>query len=395
MFRRLILIVLIFISFLISVGYTAPEDYLVGLSAFEDGLYDVAAETLEDFLASSKDAEKNAYAKYILYRCYLFLKDYNKSLKLIEEIEKSDDKRFDKDLIKKDKVFLLTQNDCNRAILESQSDRLLASIVINSKCKLNEQFVKNAIALNLNTNDMLTLFYKTTDNPETASQIFNKLSLKDISDKDKDYMAKYFFKNNNYDNFWRIYKIYKNSDIVNLALSRLYEIQNYDGFVSSFNYNSNYKISKTNYCRLIKSYEKLNKNYDCDILEKCVDNKNELLKLKTACFNRNNELQKFSNFLYTLNEDEINSICTDIGYFISNEFYDEKVIAKYKLCKNKINTAKLLFKKGKYRDVISLLMPGESDEEYILIAASYEKLGSLQKSQEYLDKIKDKSKFNR
>jgi len=391
-FGRLILIVLIFVS----VGYTAPDDYLVGLSAFEDGLYDLAAEALEDFLASSNDTEKNSYAKYILYRCYLFEKNYDKSLKLIEEVEKADDKRFDKDLIKKDKVFLLTQTDCNKAIAESKSNKVLASIVINSQCKPNEQFIKNIIALNLNANDMLTLFYKTIDNPETASQIFEKLSLKDLSDKDKDYLAKYFFKNNNYDNFWDIYKIYKNDDLVNLALSRLYEIENYKGFISSFNYNvKGHKISKRNYCRLIKSYEKLNKSYDCNILEKCVDNKKELLNLKTACFIKNNDVQKFSDFLYTLNKNEINSICTDIGYSIGNEFYDEKVIDKFKICKNKVNTAKILFKKGKYKDVLRLLKPGKNDEEYILIAASYEKLGNMQKSKEYLDKIKNKSKFNK
>jgi len=391
-FARLIIIVLIFVS----VGYAAPDDYLVGLSAFEDGLYDVAAEALEDFLASSKDTDKNSYAKYILYRCYLFEKNYDKSLKLIEEVEKADDKRFDKDVIKKDKVFLLTQTDCNKAIAESKNNKVLVSIVINSQCKPNEQFVKNIIDLNLNANDMLTLFYKTTDNPETASRIFEKLSLKDLSDKDKDYLAKYFFKNNNYDNFWSIYKIYKNDDLVNLALSRLYEIENYEGVISSFNYNAkDYKISKTNYCRLIKSYEKINKSYDCSILEKCVDNKKELLNLQTACFIKNNDVQKFSDFLYTLNENDINSICADIGYSIGNEFYDEKVIDKFKLCKNKVNTAKILFKKGKYKDVIRLLKPGETDEEYILIAASYEKLGNMQKSKEYLDKIKNKSKFNK
>jgi hypothetical protein len=390
-FGRLIVILTIFVS----IGYAAPEDYLVGLNAFEDGLYDVAAETLEDFLASSQDKEKNSYAKYILYRCYLFEKNYEKSLKLIEEVEKTDDKRFDKNLIKKDKVFLLTYSDCNKAVNESQNDVELASIVINSKCSPTEDFIKNVITLKLNTNDMLTLFYKTADNPETASNIFHKLPLNEISDKDKDYLAKYFFKHNNYDNFWSIYKTYKNNDLVNLALSRLYEIENYEGFISSFDYNTkSYNISKTNYCRLIKSYEKLNKNYDCDLLTKCVDNKNDLLKLQTACFIKNGNISKYTDFLYTLNEEEISLICNDISYSIINGFYDNDVINKFKLCKNRLDTAKALFKKGKYDDVIQLLRPGQTDDEYILIAASYEKLGNLEKSKEYLDKVKNKSKFN-
>ncbi|UOD34884.1 tetratricopeptide repeat protein [Deferribacteraceae bacterium V6Fe1] len=390
MFGRLILILLLFVS----LGYTTPDDYLVGLSAFEDGLYDVAAETLEDFLKSSQDNEKNSYAKYILYRCYLFEKNYEKSLKLIEEVEKTDDKRFDKNLIKKDKVFLLTQTDCNKAIAESQDDKELAGIVINSKCKPNEAFVKNVVALNLNTNDMLTLFYKTADNPEDASQIFKKLSLKDVPDKDKDYLAKYFYKHSNYDNFWDIYKVYKNDDLVNLALSRLYEIENYEGFISSFNYNANYKLSRTNYCRLIKSHERLNKNYDCNLLTKCIDNKNELLRLQTACFIKNGNMPKYTDFLYSLNDKEIGLICNDISYSIINGFYDNDVINKFKLCKDKLDTAKALFKNGKYEDVIQLLKPGQTDDEYILIAASYEKLGNLEKSKVYLDKVKNKSKFN-
>jgi hypothetical protein len=70
-------------------------------------------------------------------------------------------------------------------------------------------------------------------------------------------------------------------------------------------------------------------------------------------------------------------------------------LSKFKSCKSSLDAGKILFKKGKYSEVIYLLSPGVSDEEYLLLSASYEMLGDLNKSKEYLDKVKKKDKLSK
>ncbi|MBZ4644026.1 MAG: hypothetical protein JG767_1635 [Deferribacteraceae bacterium] len=389
MLKRLILL-LLFIS---NLAFAADEDYLVGLSAFEDGLYDVASESLEDFIASANDAEKVIYAKFILYRSYLLENKFEKALDTLSQIENINDKRLDKTLIKKDKIFILTKTDCEKAAIEANGKELI-QIVINSKCNFSDDFAKKALDYKLENSELLNIFYKKVDNYNIAEKIFPKINLVDISNADKEYLAKYFYKNKNYDYFWDVYKVYKNDELVNLALSRLYEIENYDGFIKSFEFNKKYKLSKSNYCKLIKSYEKLGIKYDCALISKCVDKKEDEVRLTSACIIKNYDPKTYSDFIYSLKSSELKLLCEDIKNAISNDFYNKEILTKFKSCPDLRAAAKTMFKKGKYNEVIDLLTPGNVDEDFILISASYEKLGNSEKAKEYLDKIKDKSKFS-
>lgn len=398
MFRiatALLLTILIHATFVINATFADEIDYEIGLNAFNDGLYDIAISSLNDFLKDSKDKGKNNYAKYILYKSYLLEKEYETSLKIIKEIEHIEDKRFDKDLIEKDKIFLFTAVDCESAQKESLKKADLIKIVLNSNCSLTDAYIKQAIGFELDNDDFLNLFYKSADNLTLTEEIFNKINIKTIKDEHRDYIAKFFYSNEKYDNFWEVYKIYKNDDLVNLALMRLFDIKNYEGFIDSFNYNKNYNISKSNYCRLIKSYEILDKNYNCDLIDKCIDDKTELLNAKTSCLIKNKDIDKLSTFIKTKKSDEIKIVCDNLLFGISNDIYDHDILTKFKSCNSYIDGAKILFKKGKYSDVIYLLMPGKNDEEYLLISASFEMLGDMDKSKEYLDKVKNKDNLMR
>jgi len=392
MFR--IALILLFFSFACTT-FADEIDYEIGLNAFSDGLYDIAIGSLEDFLKDSSDNEKNNYAKYILYKSYLLEKEYKASLDIINEIENIEDKRFDKELIEKDKIYILTILDCERALKESLKKADLIKIVLNSNCTLTDEYIKQAIDFELSAADFLNLFYKSTDNLTLAEEVFNKIDIENIKDEYKDYIAKFFYSNEKYDNFWKVYKIYKNDDLVNLALMRLFDTKNYEGFIDSFNFNKNYNISKSNYCRLIKSYELLDKMYDCDLIDKCIDDKKEFLNVKANCLIKNRDIKKLSIFLKTKSSDEIESICDILLYGISMDVYDYDILSKFKSCKSSLDAGKILFKKGKYSEVIYLLSPGESDEEYLLLSASYEMLGDLNKSKEYLDKVKNKDKLSK
>ncbi|MBC7196346.1 MAG: hypothetical protein H5U39_03720, partial [Deferribacterales bacterium] len=146
MFR--IALILLFFSFA-CITFADEIDYEIGLNAFSDGLYDIAIGSLEDFLKDSSDNEKNNYAKYILYKSYLLEKEYKASLDIINEIENIEDERFDKELIEKDKIFILTILDCERALKESLKKADLIKIVLNSNCTLTDEYIKQAIDFEL------------------------------------------------------------------------------------------------------------------------------------------------------------------------------------------------------------------------------------------------------
>lgn len=385
------LILIFFLTF--SVSYADRFDFTVGLKAYNDKLYDVAIMSLEDYLKSPDDNKTSNYAKYALYRSYLLTEDYQNSMKYLEDLETLNDERFDKNLMRSDKTFILTRTDCKMAEMYSKNDLTLENLVTNSDCSLSEDFIKNLIPRMNDSRTLTKLFYKSMEYVETAGQIFEKISLKSVSDKDKSLMGKYFFKNKDYDHFWEVYKFYKDDDLVNLGLARLYETENYEGVIRSFEFNSKYNITNNNFCRAISSYEKTSKNYDCDILDKCITDNKQITVSKTACYIKNNEAVKLEKFVTSLSTKDFQNVCKSLEYAVSKNIYTNNILSKLNLCGNYPEIGKILFANGKYSEIPLVIKEGKSDEDYLLLAGAYEKLGDKTKSELYISKIKNKEKY--
>lgn len=388
MFRLIVILLLTF-----SISYADKLDFMVGLKAYNDKLYDVAIMSLEDYLKSPNDNKTADYAKYALYRSYLLMGDYQNAMRYLENLELLDDERFDKNLMKSDKTFIFTKTDCQKAESYAKNDLVLENLVFNSDCKLSEDFINNLIPRIDESNILLKLFYKSLDYTETEGKIFEKISLKNISDKDKSFMGKYFFKNKNYDFFWAVYKFYKDDDLVNLGLTRLYEIENYEGVVRSFEFNNKYEITNNNFCRIISSYEKLNKKYDCDLLDNCIIDNQKVIMPKTACYIKNIEVNKLESLVMSLSGSDFQNVCKSLEYAVSKNIYTKKILSKLNSCENYQEIGKILFANGKYAEIPVVIKEGKNDEDYLLLAGTYEKLGEKKKSEFYFSKIKDKKKY--
>ena len=385
MFRLILILLLTF-----SISYADKFDFTVGLKAYNDKLYDVAIASLEDYLNSPEDNKSADYAKYALYRSYLLTGNYQNALKYLEELRDSDDTRLDKNLMKMDRIFILTKMDCQKAESYARDNLELETLVLNSDCKVSNNFIKNLIPRINDTKNLTKLFYRSLDYPETAFKIFEKISLKELTDKDKSFMGKYFFKNKKYDHFWTIYEIYKDDDMVNLGLARLYEIENYEGVVRSFEFNDKYEITNNNFCRVISSYEKLDKNYDCSLLDKCITDIKKAIISKTACYIKNGEKTELERLLMPLKIDDFQNACKSLEYAVSKNIYTKEILSRLSSCSNYQEIGKILFRDGKYNEIPVVIKNPKDDSDYLLLSGAYEKLGDKEKSDLYLSKIKNK-----
>ncbi|BAI80854.1 conserved hypothetical protein [Deferribacter desulfuricans SSM1] len=395
MFKKLILIIFLFLSsYLLYAGDVS--DYLLGVSAFKDQLYDVAKISLEDFLKDAKDEKKINFAKYLLYQIYLSEDNYDKALELINELENVNDKKIDTKLLRYDKVKILAEKDCDLAksyLIENFYDYTLKAY-LSSNCKVDKDISKKSLRLKLDNKLRLALAIKLKDFPEEASKQFDKIDIRKLDNKNKKSFAILFYKNGNYDKFWKIYRYYKDSDMVNLALDRVWDIKKYDSFLKSFEINrKKYKISNINYCRAYKIQKENGLKVDCDLLDNCfVKHDEKYYESYLNCSLAIKDIDKFKKryLLWSKKSDKIKCMYAYDGYKLNL-----LRISDFKNCKNRYDIADKLLADEKAKEVLLLLSEDSSDQGLYFKVLAYLLLNDTASAEKAMKKIKDKEILNK
>ncbi|MGA1862736.1 hypothetical protein OWM07_07620 [Deferribacter thermophilus] len=390
MFKRLIVVVILICSFSFVHADEDITDYLLGVSAFKDHLFDLSKVSLEDYLKNAKDDKKIIFSKYLLYQIYMKEKNYTQASKLIDDLLQVEDKRLDYSKIKQDKVYILSQNDCEKGksyLLENFSLYTLKGY-LKTECNVDKAISNKALKIKMNYDLRLTLLVKLKDLPNEAAKHFKYINIKKMDKKLKKHFALFFYKNKIYDIFWDIYKVYKDSDMVNLALERVWELKNYNSFLKSFEINrKKYKVSNINYCRAYNAQKRLGLSVDCDLIDKCFDRKGEeYFDVSLACRLENGDKKSFKQS-YILWSKKSKEIKCKYGYTAYK--YDAVSISQLKDCKNRYEIAENLLADEKAKEIILMLSDDKSDEAAYYKVLAYLLLNDLKSAKVVYKKIKD------
>jgi hypothetical protein len=388
------ILILIFILLFSNSVFSDTSDYIVGLNAYNDGFYDIAKISLEDYLKKAKEKSNVIYSKYLLYQIYLSENNLKKAETLFNDILKIKDKRFDYSIIRRDRVrFLIKNNNCEKAkkIVEQYPENLSALIFVNSKCRFGKNTYKAYLNKKINHQNKLKAIFKSNKNPKAVAALFNQINLKKLTNQEKKYLGAYFYKYKDFKNFWKVYNSYKDDDMVNFALNRLWDIKDEKAFLRSFKYNNKYKISPVNNCRALQIYTKKGENFACKLIDNCYKNKSKnYYKSMLACLIKKNNSEDIKNFLFSIKEQDFKYVCEYSEYLIANNFYDLQWIHRFSKCKQVDNIADILLDKKRPNDILKLFSGKSSDKAYFYISKAYEQKNNKEKAKLYKNKIKNK-----
>jgi hypothetical protein len=392
--KKILVIFIVFLSFNTNL-FADESDYIVGLNAYKDGFYDIAKISLEDFVKTSKNKANINYSKYLLYQIYLSEKKYDEAEKLFNQIIKINDKRFDKKIIRRDQVrFLIKDSKCNEAakIVKKYPEEATARLFVFSKCKFDNELYKVYLNNNIPENLKIKALFKSSENNKAVSELFSKIKLKSFTDEEKNYLAKYFYKHKDFDQFWKIYNEYKDDDLVNLALNRVWDIKNYDSFIRSFEINSkNYKISSANSCRALSIYSKNKQDFQCDLIESCYVKKDaNYHRSMLACLLKKKDKEKIKDFIDSVQDNNFKYICEYSEFLIANDYYDLQGIHRFSTCKQVNDLADILIDKKKPNAILKLFSGKSTNKAYFYITKAYMMKGDNEKAKLFKDKITDK-----
>ena len=384
-------LILFFVSFTLKANI---NDYLVGLKAYKDGFYDIAKENLENYLSQKGDDKNKIFAHYILAHIYFNEKNYKNTLKHINEVENKKDERINIEEIRKMKIYGLVNIDCDEAkkYLAKNLNDVIFDVYFQSACKKDDEFIDILCKSKSSPYIKLKVMYNLNKINANVDELFGCLDLKNIKDSDLKTLGLYFYKEGTFDYFWKVYDIYKDDILVNLALERLWFLNNVDTFLKDFQKNrEKYIIEKINNCRAIKIYNDKNIEYDCALLEGCLEGDKNLYNNIIACYLDKKETNQLNNYLKKHNNDKgiSEAFCSYGKYIISEKIYDRVTLDSLSKCVIRIEFAKILAENGEYKDILSILSKPIDEEEYFYVALAYKKLGENIKFEEMKKKIKN------
>ncbi|KAA0258098.1 hypothetical protein FHQ18_06790 [Deferribacter autotrophicus] len=389
MLKRLI----VFCFFIFTFFSTYAEDssdYFLAVSTYKDGFYDVAEMSLHDYLKDAEDKKKILFANYLLYKINFKKKNFDEALKYIELIENTKDERINFKDVKADKLLILATKDCKVAkrYLDKNFFNETLAAYLKSNCSVDKDISKESLKLRLPNDMRLLLAVKLKDYPDEVVKQFSKLNVKKIANKYKKSFAVYFYKNKKYDYFWKIYNLYKDSDLVNLALERVWNLKRYDSFVKSFEINrKKFRVNSVNYCRAYEAYRKLGKSADCNLLDKCFKKKDgAYYKAKLSCYQTNNDKEGFvKTFSITFNK--YRNVACEFGVY---GYEIGKVgINDLQKCDNRYDIAEQLIADEKGEAVLKLMSVDNSDKGKYYKVLAYLLLEDTNSAEKVFNSIKD------
>lgn len=384
------------LPFLLVAFYSIANinDYLVGLKAYKDGFNDIAKENLENYLKSVSDKKNEVFARYILAHIYFDEKNYKKTLEHINLIEDKRDERINIDEIKTMKIYALVNTNCNdaKAYLSKNLNNEVFNIYFQSECKKDDEFIDILCSSKALTDVKLKIMYNLNKFEGNVDKFFKCFDLKDLKDNDLSNLGLYYYKGKSFNYFWKIYDIYKDSILVNLALERLWFLSKYNDFLKTFQENQKqHKIEKINYCRALRIYNEKNITYNCNLLDRCLQGDKTLYDSKLACYLNNKQIDELSNYIKenSGNKALLNALCSNGPYIISNKLYNKVILKNLSHCSKKIEYVKMLLEMENFNDITIILDNPDSEEEYFYLAIVYKKLNNEIKYSEMQNKIKD------
>ena len=370
------------------------NDYLVGLKAYKDGFNDIAKENLENYLSHHNERKNEIFAHYILAHIYFDDKDYKKVIAHIDFIEGKKDERINLNEISNMKMYALVKTNCADAkkYLSEHLDDEIFSIYFQSECKKDDEFISILCNNKSTANIRLKVMYNLGNISGNVDNLINCLDLKDINNSDLKDLGIHFYKQKAFAYFWKIYEIYRDDLIVNLALERLWFHTNDNEFLKIFQDSyKKYKINRINFCRAFKIYNDKKLKYDCNILDGCLNNEKDLYEAKVSCYLGNNQVGELNEYIkrHKGSRSLLDALCSCGQYIISEKIYDLEILKNLSKCSNRAEYARMLLEKDNYDDIFVILENPIKEEDFFYIALAYKKIGNNIKFNEMKKNIKN------
>ncbi len=383
-----------------SVGKTVPqskfnENYFVGLSAYEDGLYDVARISLEDFLMGDSNSEQAMFATYILYQTYLKEGNYTAAKDKLDIVKMYDDERFDMDRIKNDEMYIVSKMSCEDAVtlmVNSPIDSALIKSYVYAGCSITPDVGEFVARNKFSADTTMYVINQAKDKDDTLVRIFQNLTPEKRTPEVLNFYGHYFALTKNSKEFWTLYNEYKDPEIVSLALEDIWAkndfLRYYDLFTTDVK--ADYKLSSTAYCRMIESANKTGNSFNCDYVDGCLGVTNvDFNKTKLACYMKNSDTKGITSFMATISEKEASTNLCEYGkYVVSEKLYDKSYLNKFSSCSDRRAIYDLLVQHEDWEAIEALAgtqAKAELDSAFLSIAAY--KLGKVTVSRGYLAEV--------
>ena len=387
-------LIVFLIVFAVSAGVVraAEDDYFVGLNAYKDGLSVVAELSLEEYVRTGEDKDKLNYANYLLYKINMAEGRETQALKYYKKIQGVNDERFDRETLTADGIRLYAEDNCDRALsfVRQSPTELTLSVYSKTDCPVDTDTAKIFAEYAGDKNTLLRAAVK-AESVEAAGLLFDKIPLSKLSDRQKKYFALRFYKDGDVDRFWKIYKVYKDKDIVQTALSRLNKIGETDTYLRVFeSYRDEFALSRQPYCQAIELYRDKEKKFDCEIIDKCLTGKGAgYVSLKTACYIKNGDADNLTKFVDALSFKSFENVCSYADIIFRARLYKGVKQFKFYECADKYKIGKTLMNQGKPKAVANLFQTPVNDTDYYYLALATAGLGNREKAREIARNIEN------
>ncbi|MCX8084662.1 MAG: hypothetical protein N3C60_07080 [Calditerrivibrio sp.] len=353
MYKKLILILLLLFSFF-STGWSEIESYYVGLSAYNDGFYDISAMNLEEFLQKDNRSKEAIFAKYLLYKIYLLKKDYVKAKGYFYQINGIDDNRFDKRGMIFDHVYITAMDNCTQAydLIEKYRDYSLKNALLGTSCSIDN----NTEIDPENLSDRLRFYYiMQIDKVDSIKKAFSLINLSNLSNDEIKQLSIKLYRLELMTEFWKAYNRYRDKDTINLAIERVWKVGKFEDVLKSYQYNKHIDLLPESYCMILDAHFKLNKEVDINLIDRCFVEKNDrYYKSLIKVYSDKNDVKRLKHLINTI-PDNYTFILCEIGYpIIKANLLEQKNYQYLRKCGNLDNITDQLLKEGMASSVINL-----------------------------------------
>ncbi|MCD8553127.1 hypothetical protein [Seleniivibrio sp.] len=387
---RLILIIAFFCA---SMAHAGDDDYILGLNAFGDGLYSIAAPALETYLKGGQEVQKRNYAKYLLYKTYMKQGKTADAQKYLKEIADVDDSRFDKVQMSADNMSILTSTDCAKASAYAAGHPQdgVFDVYLDSKCTVDDNLFKAMLDGSKSESVKMKLVSKFTDKPEMVNKVFDSTPLSTLSASSKRYFGVFFYRQKDFVRFDKVKADYMDADLAGLELDRYWVKGDKQGYMDRFAaLSAKYDITGAPVCRAIELYNEAGRDFDCNLVNKCITEYTvEFVKVKGACLAGKKDPKAMTAFADSLGTKIFSGLCGYGEYIFANSLYTGEKESKFAACDNKFHIADVMAQKRNYKGLVNMFKGGSDDMDRYYTAIGYAGLGKKKEASETAAKIKD------
>lgn len=374
-------------------AYAGEDDYILGINAFNDGLFSLSRMSLERYAATGADKAKKDYSSYLLYKIYMKEGSYSKALEHYSAVSAVDDSRFDKRQMQADGMLILAKTDCKKAqeMAFSNPDDMLLDVYLGTECPVDSSFVKLVLEKSKTDNTKLKAVTRVSDKPDMVKTIFSGMDAAKLSDTSKRYFALYFYQHREFELFWKIRDVYEDADVINLELDRYWTKGDKVVFADRYErYREKYSLGSTNACRAIDFYSEADKNFDCGIVNECLREYNlEFVKVKGACLAKRGDAKRLTEFADSLGNKIFPGLCGYGEYIFANGLYIGGRTGRFALCDNKFLIADVMVQKKAYTHLAEMFARPQDDTERYYAVIGLLGTGKKDEAKKTADKIRD------